>query len=559
MSIKSNLTTLKANIQAAKDKLYTNLTEKGVTDITTASTLDAMADSVNSITTSGSNHKVILDEVTNNEWYLQPRDLKEIYFNYINGNMYPTCSYNFLYAYGDYYVADKEYQHYCYDGNEFTNQKTQYGDDLINYIIPINELIRYNLKYNYGNDAMILEGIPKNCSISECNNKLFDNSESILYYNSSCEIKIFDEYDSETYITNPLTYEEYSRLYKCVKKIPYILQIDEYNIKSVGETVVGCNFILNDGGKYIKTTKIDDNTILIEQGYNASEYNMTFNEASYYNLFFENQYYDNIQYKPSVLNGNSNEVWCFPFGGENKYFVKVVEPDEILTTTNSMFSNCKCIAILDLSSLDTSNVVTMYNMFSNCKNLTSLDLSSFDTSNVTTMQFMFRYCYSLTSLDLSSFDTSNVTNMQNIFGYCTNLTSLDLSNWDTSKVTEMSYMFSNCSKLTSLDLSSFDTSKVTSMNGMFNYCYILTELHWNNFGNGSGYTAVSFSNSSKLGVNTTDYPNARQSLVDMLATNSFDRASNGYSTCTITLHANTKAVLTSDEIAQITAKGFTIA
>ena len=93
---------------------------------------------------------------------------------------------------------------------------------------------------------------------------------------------------------------------------------------------------------------------------------------------------------------------------------------------------------------------------------------------------------------------------------------------------------------------------------MFYGCSGLIEIHWNNFGNGS-YTAVSFSNSSKLGINTTDYPNARQSLVDMLATNSFDRATNGYSTCKITLHSKTKAQLTSDEIAQITAKGFTIA
>ena len=52
---------------------------------------------------------------------------------------------------------------------------------------------------------------------------------------------------------------------------------------------------------------------------------------------------------------------------------------------------------------------------------------------------------------------------------------------------------------------------------------------------------------------------ARQSLIDTLITYSYDRATAGYSTCTVTLHSNTKALLTEDEIAQITAKGYTIA
>lgn len=52
---------------------------------------------------------------------------------------------------------------------------------------------------------------------------------------------------------------------------------------------------------------------------------------------------------------------------------------------------------------------------------------------------------------------------------------------------------------------------------------------------------------------------ARQSLIDTLITYSYDRATAGYSTCTVTLHNDTKALLTEDEIAQITAKGYTLA
>ena len=50
----------------------------------------------------------------------------------------------------------------------------------------------------------------------------------------------------------------------------------------------------------------------------------------------------------------------------------------------------------------------------------------------------------------------------------------------------------------------------------------------------------------------------RQSLIDSLITYSYDRASAGMDTATITLSANTKALLTEEEIAQITNKGFTI-
>ena len=133
---------------------------------------------------------------------------------------------------------------------------------------------------------------------------------------------------------------------------------------------------------------------------------------------------------------------------------------------------------INLSSFDTSKVTDMSYMFYSCKSLISLDLSSFDTSNVTDMRGMFSYV-GLTSLDLSSFDTSNVTDMSGMFSYV-GLTSLDLSNFNTSNVTKMAEMFSY-SNLTTLDLSSFDTSKVTSMYAMFSCCFSLTSLDLSSF------------------------------------------------------------------------------
>lgn len=51
---------------------------------------------------------------------------------------------------------------------------------------------------------------------------------------------------------------------------------------------------------------------------------------------------------------------------------------------------------------------------------------------------------------------------------------------------------------------------------------------------------------------------ARQSLVDSLLTNSFDRATAGYSALTIKLMPQTLALLTDTEKAAITAKGYTL-
>ena len=136
---------------------------------------------------------------------------------------------------------------------------------------------------------------------------------------------------------------------------------------------------------------------------------------------------------------------------------------------------------LDLSSFNTSNVISMDSMFFYCSSLTSLDLSSFNTLNVTNMSSMFYICSSLTSLDFSNFNTSKVTDMSSIFANCSSLTSLDVSNFNTLNVTNMSNMFYNCSSLTSLDLSSFNTLNVTDMSTMFSDCSSLTNVNLSSF------------------------------------------------------------------------------
>lgn len=131
-----------------------------------------------------------------------------------------------------------------------------------------------------------------------------------------------------------------------------------------------------------------------------------------------------------------------------------------------------------------------------------------------------------------------------------------------------------------------DTSEFTSITSPFNnYVRALYGLFSiKKLGNLSYYTLMGYSKTDNLrqitladvgtnpsqttvdcsywnmwGVNKSSIPDARQSLIDSLITYSFDRAAAGYGKCTIKLSAKTKALLTEEEIAQITAKGFTIA
>ena len=148
-------------------------------------------------------------------------------------------------------------------------------------------------------------------------------------------------------------------------------------------------------------------------------------------------------------------------------------------------------------------------------------------------------------------DTSEITNMYAMFYGCSSLSSLDLSGFDTSAVTNMYAMFYGCSSLSSLDLSGFDTSAVTNMGFMFNGCLSLTSLILGpNFFKTSAVTSIYFGNCSKWTNDT---------MVASLVTNSYDRAAAGLNTLTLQLHANTKAVLTDEQKAAITNKGYTIA
>lgn len=188
-------------------------------------------------------------------------------------------------------------------------------------------------------------------------------------------------------------------------------------------------------------------------------------------------------------------AWVVPNSDDmTKYDLYIGADDGVIANPNSsnLFKNFTGIETINFNNnYDTSNVITMERMFCNCQNLISIDLSSFNTSSLVSMAGMFQMFNQITQTDTSSklekiifgdnFITSNVTSMSSLFYHCNNLKEVDLSSFDTSNVTNMSGVFYSCSSLSTVDLSNFNTSKVTSMYAMFWHASSLHTLNLENF------------------------------------------------------------------------------
>lgn len=162
---------------------------------------------------------------------------------------------------------------------------------------------------------------------------------------------------------------------------------------------------------------------------------------------------------------------------------------------------------------------------------------------------LFNACTSLVNaLDI---DAPNTTNWGGLFSNCSSL--FYVGELNSPKATSFFGLFSDDRNLRIVK--SVDFTSATNCANIVNNCVSLVYARFLNLGK-STLTTYDFSGALVWGTGGEEN---RQSLIDSLITYSYDRASNGMATATIKLSANTKALLTDDEIAQITAKGFTIA
>lgn len=218
-------------------------------------------------------------------------------------------------------------------------------------------------------------------------------------------------------------------------------------------------------------------------------------------VYLESNKANNGGYNPLWGDGMSPKVTSLIIG-DSTHKVKVKDGD-----ATSLFYSLESMKTIDVSALDTSDIVNMKEMFydctavenivglntwdtHNCESMDrtfykltsytgSLDVSTFNTSKVKSMSSMFRGAFS--NINVSNFDTSNVTDMSNMFNACSAVTSLDLSSFTTGNVEKMEWMFWACGKLESVNLSSFNTAKVTTMQKMFYNNYALKAVDLSTF------------------------------------------------------------------------------
>lgn len=189
-------------------------------------------------------------------------------------------------------------------------------------------------------------------------------------------------------------------------------------------------------------------------------------------------------------------------------------------------------------------------LFNGCKKLQYIPEDA-DFKNVTNATSMFRECALLEDISMVKLSPL-VTRIEGTFF---NSGVKVIPAWETGNCTSFVTMTlqSKVEKITSLDASSAITLNVNQIMPQTGISVLIK-----NIGKPQNTSAINWGNASKLGV-TDKYPEARQALIDTLITYSYDRATAGYSSVTITLHNEVKARLTASEIAAITAKGFTLA
>ena len=161
---------------------------------------------------------------------------------------------------------------------------------------------------------------------------------------------------------------------------------------------------------------------------------------------------------------------------EGEYTIKIVLKAKI-KKCDYIFFNCQNIISIDLTSFDSSEVITMHKMFYKCFNLSEISLGNIDTSKVENMQYMFGKCKKLKEITFpKSFKTNNVNDISYMFFDCNDLENINNLSFDTKKVKNMHSLFQNCFLIKKLDLTSFNTENVKDMIFMFYKCCQLEDI-----------------------------------------------------------------------------------
>ena len=263
-------------------------------------------------------------------------------------------------------------------------------------------------------------------------------------------------------------------------------------------------------------------------------------------------------------------------GFQFRYSTFTVFPDKFdfsnVSDFNNMFMDCSNLKKVD-TYISPSGPSTMDGMFLNCSSL--VEAPEIDTMLCESAEGMYSYCTSLTTVP--SYSMAMMVNLTEMFYNCEKLTEVgDISGYsgndeDMYDLRYINFMFTNCTSLTTAPhiptryvtffqgmysnctslttVPSYDVTNATSISGMFNGCTNLT-----NFG-GLKNLSINCEHSGLEKCSKLSY----DSLINIIS-GLYDFRGNGDNTTTrtIKLNYNSVGLLSDDDIAMATAKGWVI-
>ena len=323
----------------------------------------------------------------------------------------------------------------------------------------------------------------------------FENNENLLIYINNQKKDFTKKYNFDMSDSKTVRFEILS---------------EEFSMKNMFKNVEHLNTIELTSNNNEKITSMESAfekcsdlvTFIFEEGWDTSEL-LSMKKAFYFcsrlssiqlnNLNLSNvkdisQMFEGsglLAFTPDILDLNSVETMAGMFKSCNR-ISKVVFPksksndlniSSKLTNMSLMFSECNSLNQLDISVLNTENVIDMSSMFEKCNGLSSLDLSNLDTNDVQNMKSMFESCSKLRIITLpETFDFLNVVDTSFMFKNVRLVRSLDLSKFTGQKLENMRYMFSGMTMLRELNLSLLNPEKLIYMDHAFDSCTSLRSL-----------------------------------------------------------------------------------
>lgn len=328
--------------------------------------------------------------------------------------------------------------------------------------------------------------------------------------------------------------------YKFPEVLPVKLQKKEVQPRTVSQLVypdsgfnglseVSVNAVTNEIDKNIKSENIKkDISILGVQG-NVEELKGTKLEITRNGTYIPEEPYNAY----TEVDVNMADV--------NEYFgLNISSGGSGVSGLNRIIKKCPPVNISGTSA---------YQMFADCVALT--EVSQLDTSNVTDMEEMFTGCRAL--IAIPQLDTSKVTKMARMFNGCRSLTTIP--QLDTSKVTSMYWFFRLCSSLTNLPL--LNAESVTIISDMFQSCNSLTT-----FGGlqnlGQAYSTTASANYAPYKLNLSSCSELTHDSLMNVGNNLYDIATKGVKTQQVIMGSPNIGKLTPEELLVFTNKGFSV-